>query len=666
MTDHRPMSTRFLVGKCLLVLATLTGIAHANVTLPRLVSDGMIIQRDKPITIWGWADENERVTVRLAQQTLSTRAKNGRWFVTFEPLRVTQSNSGHPFRISIQANNRLDINNVLAGDVWIGAGQSNMELPISRVAPRYPDLIPSTSLPDIREFSVPTIYSFQGRQDDFPAGQWKSATSDNLAEFSAVGFFYARSLYLRYRVPIGIISLAVGGSPAEAWMSEEALAPWPSYLDQYKKYTNASYLQHTIASDKTNVDQWYANANGADLGLRQQWRSAIVDDADWRRVTIPGKFREQHIDFNNGVIWLRKTVTLNVEQIRSAKLSPSADLFLGAMVDGDEVFVNGQLVGQTSYQYPPRLYQFNPTLLHVGANSIAIRLTSYSSNPEFVKDKTYALQLGQQTISLAGAWRYKVGMRSADYPQTTTLQYQPVSLFNAELAPTLHTSIRGVIWYQGESNTDRAAEYAALFPALIRDWRAQFKQGDFPFLYVQLANFMEAKLEPTESNWAQTREAQRETLRVKNTGMAVTIDVGEWNDIHPLNKQAVGERLALLAENLSYGDRDRIASGPLATGLSRSADGLLVHFSSATDALVINGAALSQIAIAGPDRKFHWANARIVGKSLLVWSDQVSDPCTVRYAWADNPDTANLSNKAGLPASPFQLNLNTPHQITTN
>jgi len=650
---------RFLSRSAWLALLTLCVSAHADVTLPRLLSDGMVLQRNQPVVIWGWASEGERVTVQLATQTRRTRAKNRRWQVTFAPLQT-----GPGFQISIQGNNHLTLHDVLVGEVWIASGQSNMELPLRRVVPRYADIVQNTFLPAIREFSVPTMYSFQGPQDDFPVGQWKTATPDNLDEFSAVGFFYARSLYAKLHIPIGIISLSVGGSPAQAWMSEAALSAYPHYLDEYKKYASDSTVQKTIADDQASVAAWAATVAREDLGLQQGWNSAWVDVHDWPTLTIPGALTEQHIDFTNGVIWLRKTLTLNAAQSRQPAL-----LHLGAMVDADDVFINGQPVGNTTYRYPPRLYSVPNGLLHSGENSIAIRLTSSSSQPGFVPDKTYALQLGTERLSLDGEWHYRVGMRCGPMPPTTTLHYLSGGLFNAKLAPVLHTAIRGVIWYQGESNTTRAEEYAALFPALIQDWRSNFKQGDFPFLYVQLANFMQTKNAPAESEWAQLRQAQRSALRVDHTGMAVAIDLGEWNDIHPLNKKDVGERLALLAKKMVYGETGLIASGPLAvslqpglkSGLEKPAHALLVKFAHSSSALQIRGTTLKEIAIAGADHQFHWASARIVNQSLLVWSEQVSDPRTVRYAWADNPSGANLYNAAGLPAAPFELSVNSSH-----
>lgn len=627
-----------------LVVGVTSLAASADVRLPRLVGDNLVLQRDKPVTLWGWADEGEQVQVKLGEHEQTTMAKDGRWQLVFKPLKA-----GTHLDIQVQGKNRIDVKNVVAGDVWIAAGQSNMELPINRVLTRYPDLVRTTNLPDVREFSVPIAYAFKGPLEDYTKGQWKTATPDNLGSFSAVGFFFARDLHEKYKVPVGIISLPVGGSPVEAWVSESVLQNYPVYLAANQKFKDDAVLQKTIADDKAKTDTWYARAKAEDKGLQAGWTMATT--GNWSTLTVPGSLREQKIDFTNGIVWLHKTVSLSAQQA-----AQEGRLWLGAIVDGDEVYINGQLVGQTGYQYPPRIYPVKAGILKTGENLIAIRLTSYSSNPAFVKDKTYALQLGDEKISLQGEWQYQVGMRAEGFPQTTTIHYQPASLFNAKLAPALRTGIKGVIWFQGESNTSRAEEYLRLFPDLINDWRKQFKQGDFPFLYVQLANFMSPKAEPGESDWAQLREAQRQTLRIKNTGMAVAIDAGEWNDIHPLNKQAVGERLALLAGKLAYGDKKAVASAPKAKSLKRTKDGLWVKFDGG-DLMVKGGGDIKQIAIAGADHKYVWASAAIKGKALLVWSEQVPEPVSVRYAWADNPEGANLYNSAGLPLSPFELSL---------
>jgi sialate O-acetylesterase len=621
--------------------------ATADVKLPRLVSDGLVLQRDKPITLWGWADDDEQVSVTLGKQTVSTKAQAGRWQLTLKPVAA-----GGPFTLDIQGKNHLQVKDVLIGDVWIAAGQSNMELPLKRVKYQYPNLIESTHLPQIREFNVPVVYAFKGPLDDFQQGQWKTAEPENLSNFSAVGFFFSRSLNEKLKVPIGLITIPVGGSPAEAWVSESGLQKYPHYLAQLQPFKDDAFVAKTIASDKASGSNWYNDLAAKDEGLKGNWSSETFNPKDWNSFTVPGYLKEQGSDFVQGSVWFRKTFELTAEQA-----SKAATLWMGVIVDGDQVFLNGKEVGQTGYQYPPRIYAVPAGLLKAGKNTISIRVTSYSANAGFVKEKRYALDLGNESIPLAGEWQYKIAARTGDMPKTTTLHYQPASLFNAKLAPTLGFAMKGVIWYQGESNTSRAKEYETLFADLITDWRAQFKQGDFPFLFVQLANFLPAKAEPSESDWAATREAQRKTLSVKNTAMVVATDVGEWNDIHPLNKQAVGERLALAAEKVAYGNKKLIASGPNAVSIKRDHKSLVISFEAGDNLVFAKDGVLHHIAIAGADKKYVWAKAKIQGNKLVVWDDQIAEPVSVRYGWADNPDGANLYNKAGLPASPFELSL---------
>jgi len=633
---------------CLLSLAFIHQHAAADVSLPRLVSDGAILQRDQAVTLWGWADEGEKVTVNFAQQQRTATTKDGRWSVEFPAQKA-----GGPHHIKIEGNNSLELKDIWFGDVWIASGQSNMELPLRRVKYEYPEVIPHTNLPQIREFGVPTIYTFKQAADDFPQGEWKTATPENLGEFSAVGFFFAQNLHQKYKVPIGIVRIAVGGSPVEAWMSEQALADYPDYLKAANQFKDDAVLEKTLADDKAKVDAWYGKANREDKGKTEkpEWSAEKVTTDDWKTLSVPGLFGDQKIDFSNGIIWLRKAIELSPEQAQQ-----NAQLWLGAIVDGDEVFINGQLVGQTGYRYPPRIYDVAPGVLKAGKNLISVRLTSYSSEPGFVEDKLYALKLGNDAINLEGEWQYKIGMESGPFPKTTTMHYQPASLFKAKLAPLFNFPMKGVIWFQGESNVERASEYEALFTTMIADWRAHFNQGKFPFLFAQLANFQEAQDQPVESAWAELREAQRKSLAVKNTGMAVTIDTGEWNDIHPLNKKTVGERLALAAQKIAYGDKSVIASGPMVKSVKRKGNSLVVSFDSLGKGLEIRGDKL-HIAIAGSDKKFVWAEAKVKGKTLVVSSEQVKDPRWVRYAWADNPEDANLYNSAGLPASPFQVGI---------
>ncbi|WP_331346203.1 sialate O-acetylesterase [Cellvibrio sp. UBA7661] len=626
----------------------------ADVSLPRLLSDGAILQRDMPLTIWGWADEGENVSVTFAGKTLSAVAKDGRWSVTFPALKA-----GGPYELKVNGNNQLLRKNILMGDLWLAAGQSNMELPLNRVKYHYPGLIESTNQPNIREFNVPVTYAFKGPLQDYTQGQWKTATPEHLATFSAVGFFFMQKLHADNNVPIGLVTIPVGGSPAEAWVSESVLEKYPHYQQKLQPFKDDAHVQATIANDKANSSKWYADLDAADIGLKNNWQQENINTENWKTLQVPGFLKEQAVskedkEFTNGALWVRKTIELS-----AAQAAKKAVLWLGCIVDGDQVYVNGQLVGQTGYQYPPRIYAVPAGLLKAGANSISIRVTSYSSNVGFVKDKRYALLLGEglfgdEAVDLKGEWKYQIAARVNAMQPGTTLHYLPSSLFNAKLAPALPLKIKGVIWYQGESNVGRAAEYQQLMADLIGDWRAQFQQKELPFIYVQLANFLPAAQEPGESGWAELREAQRQLLAVNNTAMAVAVDVGEWNDIHPLNKQAVGERLALGALKVAYGKKSLLASGPRLKKLKTSGEKLELRFTEIGKGLSVRGEQLGHIAIAGADKKFVWAKAQVKKDKVIVWADSIAEPKWVRYAWADNPEGANLYNSAGLPASPFE------------
>jgi len=631
-----------------LVIASLPSTSFADVKLPRLIADGLIIQRDAPIRIWGWADEGEQVQVTLGDKTQRVVTQQGIWQAHFKALPANTQVS-----IDIQGKNHLRVNNVVAGDVWVASGQSNMETNIKRVAPRYPDLIANTQLPLIREFRVPVAYSFKGPQTDFTQGEWKTATPQNLAEFSAVGFFFARSLYAQLNIPIGIIVIAVGGSPAEAWMSPAALKAYPHYLAAYQKFTDEAVLNTTLAQDKTRVDNWFQTLNAQDLGLQAKpaWSSDAVSSAQWPKLVVPGMWHEQGIDFKNGVAWLKKTIQLTSQQAQQA-----ATLWLGALVDADQVYLNGEQIGQTGYRYPPRIYSLKPGSLKAGANTITIRLTSTSEDPGFVPDKRYALQLANEQVDLSGEWHYQIGYRAGGYPSTTTLHYQPASLFNAKLAPLLTIPFKGVLWYQGESNTQRAEEYEHLFADLIRDWRQQFARPNLPFLFVQLPNFNAPQPTPGESQWAQTREAQRQALTLPHTSMAVAIDVGEWNDIHPLHKQPVGERLARLALKNVYGNKKIIAQSPLPVAAKAHKNQVVIKFAKANQPLhLCSGEQLNHFALAGADKHFVWTRATLHKNTVILSDAPISAPKFVRYAWADNPQGANLCGAEDLPATPFEL-----------
>jgi sialate O-acetylesterase len=330
-------------------------------------------------------------------------------------------------------------------------------------------------------------------------------------------------------------------------------------------------------------------------------------------------------------------------------------LLLGRIVDADSVFINGVFTGTTGYQYPPRRYEIQAGVLHAGSNTIVIKVISNGGMGGFVPDKPYELIAGDTKIDLTGNWQYKLGASMKPTPGGITVKYKPSGLFNAMISPLLEFKIKGVLWYQGESNSDRYTEQKTLFPALINDWRKNWNQGNLPFLYVQLPNFMEAKDQPVESNWAMFREAQTQVLKLPATGMAVAIDIGEWNDIHPLNKLDVGKRLALAAEKVAYAEKNVAYSGPIYKSMKIKGNRIIIEFAHKGSGLIAHGnPELKQFSIAGDDKKFIWASAMIKKNKVIVWNDKINKPVAVRYAWADNPQGANLYNTEGLPASPFR------------
>jgi len=528
-----------------------------------------------------------------------------------------------------------------------------MDLPMSRVGERYKDVIANSKNPAIRRFFVSKRYNFNKSEEDLQSGHWESANPKSILGFTATGYFFAKALYEKYKVPIGLIHASVGGSPAEAWLSEDALKEFPTHFEIAEKFKDTNYLNQIANKDKAISDAWYSLQQKKDKGLadgQKPWFDPTYDASNWVTMNVPGYWADEELGYVNGVVWFRKEFNVPVSMV-----GKSARLLLGRVVDSDRTYVNGKFVGSVSYQYPPRKYDVPGNLLKKGKNIIVVRVINNIGRGGFILDKPYQLLVAGQTIDLKGKWQYKLGAVMDPLPSKTFIEWQPLGLYNGMIAPLLNYTIKGVIWYQGESNTARPLEYQRLFPAVIADWREKWNQGDFPFLYVQLANFMKVKDQPSESNWAELREAQLKTLDVPNTGMAVAIDLGEWNDIHPLNKAGVGKRLALAARKVAYGDKKVVYSGPIYKSMRIDGNKIILTFTHIGSGLVIqNGNELKHFAIASANKKFVWAKAKIKGNKVVVWNDKVTSPIAVRYAWADNPDSANLYNKQGLPASPFR------------
>jgi sialate O-acetylesterase len=632
-------------GPLFLVLIVAGLNAAAQIRLPRLISDGMVLQRADTLKLWGWAGADEQIRLNFDHQTYRTKAnKNGDWELSLPPHQA-----GGPYDMVFSGSNTVKLTDIVFGDVWLCSGQSNMELPMSRLIDKYPEVIAAAGNKNIRQFLVPDEYDFKAQRKDLSAGSWESANPKNVMHFSGVAYFFAMELYKKRQVPIGIINSAMGGSPAQSWMSERAMGDFPDLLREAVRFKNDSLIREIETADQQAANKWRSMLNASDEGLKNNWKVAGADET-WATMIIPGYWANQPIGKLNGVVWFKKEI-----EVPPSMAGKPAKLLLGRIVTSDSVFVNGQFVGTTSYEHPPRRYLFDGSILKAGKNEITVRVINNSGHGGFVMDKVYELIAGNDTIKLAGAWKYKLGAKMEPAPNQTFIRWKPVGLYNAMISPLQHYKIKGVLWYQGEANTYNPNEYEQLMRALMADWRTTWKKSNLPFLIVQLPDFMEAKNEPSESNWAETRAVQQKLGKLPHTATVVTLGLGEWNDIHPLNKADVGRRLALQAERLVYGNTTAVASGPVLKSITATQGNLTLSFDQTGSGLMAKGGKeLQAFAIAGADKKYVWAKAHVSGKNTVVLNSRVAQPKYVRYAWADNPQGANLYNKEGLPASPFQ------------
>ncbi len=618
---------RFLLIVCLIFLSfTVLLPLSAKVRLPRLVSDRMVLQRDVELKIWGWASPGEKVTVRFQGKHYNTETDaTGSWQVLLPPQKA-----GGPFLLEV---NERVIRDVLVGDVWLCSGQSNQETPIARLTEMFPEINVSNNHM-IRHYKVPTQNSVGGLKEDIAGNAgWHSAVASDVLNWTSLAYFFAQEAYDRYKVPVGMLVSSLGGSAIESWVSQKNLKMFPE-----------------LVFDKAALDSMRLAKQDKGAG---KWQQKNMDDMDWATMEVPGYWRENGIH-TRGTVWYRKTFS-----VPESMVGRHARLYMGTLVDSDSIFVNGTFVGFTSYTYPPRKYDIPAGVLTEGKNVITVRLTANSANGGFVKGKNYKIVGDDAEIELTGTWKYKIGINQNEVvkyaDRLKNLNKAGSGLYSGMIYPISNYQVKGTIWYQGESNTGRPQIYASLLEALIKDWRELWNMPDMPFLLVQLPNFMEKNDSPSDSGWARIREAQLKTaLNVPYTSLAVTYDVGEWNDIHPLNKKVVAQRLFLGARKLVYGEKIT-GSGPLYKEMKVEGDKIILTFTEIGRGLICKeGKTLRHFAIAGEDQKFVWADAVIRGNKVIVSSKIVKNPVAVRYAWSNNPEDANLCNKEGLLASTFR------------
>jgi sialate O-acetylesterase len=626
-----------------------------NIVLNPLFTDNMVLQQNQEIHIWGTANPDGEIVVKFDNIEKSVVADtSGKWSVDFSPKLA-----GGPYELLIRGKKTYKIKNVMIGEVWICSGQSNMEMPLAGWGEinNYKKEIENAKYPNIRLLMVEKKMA-NTTQEYFNSKGWKECSPETIPEFSAVAYFFGRHLYKELNIPIGLIESAWGGTVVEAWTSGKTLKRFPEFTDiiSYIEADKRTDKEKLLAAKKKlnewpdKIEQILKNSGTLNHGFQ----NANYNTQNWKTMKLPTIWENAGLELD-GVVWFSKSV--NLPKAWSGK---DLTLSLGKINDYDITWFNGKRIGRGTDVADSRVYKIPSSLVKEGLNKITVEVLDIGNvGGLYGPAKDMKLTMQNDIISLDGNWKYKVDPIKIDVnklpekPTSNSGANRPTVLYNGMINPLLSYGIKGAIWYQGESNAERAYQYRTLFKSLIKDWRHAWNIGDFPFLFVQLANFKKYKSTPSEDSWAELREAQTMALELPNTGMAVTIDIGDAKDIHPKNKQEVGRRLALNAlakvynQNISY-------SGPLFKSMKVEGNKIRLQFANTDKGLKIKGGKnLKGFAIAGDDKKFVWASAKIEGNEVIVWNTKIKNPVAVRYGWAANP-VCNLYNGVDLPASPFR------------
>ncbi|HLH54038.1 MAG TPA: sialate O-acetylesterase [Verrucomicrobiae bacterium] len=654
----KPAKAILATFQCLLLMSTVADLqaSDSSTEMPfvhPLFSDHMVLQRGVNAPVWGWAKPGTKVIVSFAGQTRTATADaSGKWMVQLNRMAA----SAEPRTLTVRSSDpaqTITINDVLVGDVWLCSGQSNMEMGIG--ACNATTDIASANFPTIRLLTIPKLVASTPAQTF--QSQWlvctpQSVSSGGWGGFSAAGFFFGRELERQLNVPIGLIHSSWGGTIAEAWTSAEALKPLGDFDERLQR--EAASASGKKPDFETDYENWCTKN---DPGTKQGWAKPDLDDSGWKTVNMPKPFEQAGLPDFDGIVWFRRVV-----ELPDAWAGQALKLGIGPVDDVDTTFVNGTKVGQMNRYDLNRVYSIASGVMKPGRNVVCVRVLDTGGAGGFTgtAEQMYLKPAAgnDSPISLAGEWQMRdsAPLSKLPAPPVVTDANNPnivTVLYNGMIAPLLPFAIKGAIWYQGESNADRAYQYRRLLPAMIQDWRKRFGVGDFPFYIVQLAAFQPTQPAPRDNDWAELREAQAMTARsVPHSGLAVAIDIGEANDIHPKNKAEVGRRLALCALAQTYGKRIEY-SGPWYKSMKIQGNAIRLTFDHVDGGLEARGGELKGFAIAGEDRKFLWAKAEIEGKQVVVSAPGVEKPVAVRYAWDIDP-VCNLYNASGLPAVPFR------------
>lgn len=632
------------IQKCTLLalLSLFVLVAQAKVEMPHIFSNDMVLQRNKPISVWGWAKAGETIEVDFKGQNIKAKAdKLGNWSV-----KLNQSQFGGPYEMTIKGKeNTITYNNILIGDVWLCSGQSNMEWNVKNTNNAVQEMANAT-YPQIRLFTVKkAISSFPLKDVD---GMWQTCSPETIADFSAVGYFFGRELNQNTNIPIGLINSSWGGTIIETWTSSQMMKSVPKFGKQLEELAASDFQQ--MLQDNNQKKKLFDDALANDIGVLQQWYNK--PELFTKKMKVPEAWDKNELKSMDGSVWFR--YEFDLPQNAAGK---SATLSLGAIDDNDITYINGQEVGRTNGYDVLRRYNVAENILKSGKNAIVVNVVDNTGGGGlYSEDNNVYLEVGGKTYFLANNWNYVVSVDNNQYKYTDIgPNSYPSLLYNAMIDPLVKYAIKGAIWYQGESNAQDAHLYRSLFPNMINDWRNKWGY-EFPFYWAQLANFMAADQQPAESDWANLREAQTMTLALAQTGQAVITDIGDPKDIHPRNKQDVGKRLALVSLNKDYGKTSTVYSGPTFESMLVNDQKVIVSFRNIGSGLVTKNkyGYVEGFAIAGADNKFVWAKAYIDGNRVIVYNDKIKNPVAIRYAWGNNPEDANLYNAEGLPACPFR------------
>jgi sialate O-acetylesterase len=622
--------------------------AHSQVKLAGIFGDHMVLQRDQPVPVWGWSSPNESLVVTINQQSKKTKAdKKGNWRITLDP-----QSAGGPYDLSVNGKSSLVFHDVMIGEVWICSGQSNMEFNLKNVRNAAAE-INTASYPEIRHIKIPNRIS-EIPVSDIVSASWETCSPSTAGNFTAVGYFFARELVKRLHVAVGLVNSSWGGTMVETWTSRGAFEKSPEFKEMINAVPSDDLTPVVLKKKEAMENQVkLLQKNINDTIPASEWKYPAYNSLAWPKMSVANLWENQHLGLADldGIVWFRKEVDLSEKAAAKPVL-----LSLGKIDDNDSTYVNGKLVGTTYNYSASRQYTVPAGVFKAGKNIIAVRVEDTGGGGGFYDDSASVfLKTDNETIPLSDYWSFRIAQFTSSGQGFGPNDF-PCLLYNAMIHPIIPYGIRGALWYQGETNAGRAYQYRTAFPLMINDWRSQWGEGNFPFYFVQLASWNAANGNSEQgSTWAELREAQFLTLSLPATGMSVTTDIGESNDIHPKNKQDVGFRLAAIALSNVYGQAAEY-SGPVYASMKTEGNKIELSFTHTGSGLMVKDkyGYIRGFEVAGANHHFHYAKAFLQNNKVIVYADNVPDPVSVHYNWADDAPDGNLYNQEGFPALPFR------------